>query len=88
MSHRFSDSLLQAIPDLKKSTVSNKLTVCFKGTINMLLKHHGEVPADFTRSIRALVVPIRNSMKIVKNNFMGLLKMNVKKTLCPLSYLS
>ena len=85
---RFSDSLLQAIPDLKKSTVSNKLTVCFKGTINMLLKHHVEVPDDFTRSIRDVVVPIRNSMKIIKNNLMGLLKMNVKKTLCPLSYLS
>ena len=84
---RFSDSLLQAIPDLKKSTVSNKLTVCFKGTINMLLKHHVKVPDDFTRSIRDVVVPIRNSMKIVKNKFDGSFKNECQKDSVPIELL-
>ena len=84
---RFSDSLLQAIPDLKKSTVSNKLTVCFKGTINMLLEHHVEVPDDFTRSIRDVVVPIRNSMKIVKNKFDGSFKNECQKDSVPIELL-
>ena len=46
MSHDFLIPYSKLFLILKKSTVSNKLTVCFEGTINMLLKHHVEVPDD------------------------------------------
>ena len=53
----------------------------------MLLKHHVEVPDDFTRSIRDVVVPIRNSMKIVKNKFDGSFKNECQKDSVPIELL-
>ena len=49
----------------------------------MLLKHYVEVPDDFTRIIRDVVVTIRNSMKIVKNEFDGSFKNECQKDSVP-----
>ena len=53
----------------------------------MLLKHHVNVPDDFTRSIRDAVVPIRNSMKIVKNEFDGSFRNECQKASQPIELL-
>ena len=84
---RFSDCLVEAILELKKCTVDNKVTVFFECTLNILLRDHIEMPDEFTESIKEVVVPIRNSIKMVKNKFDGEFQNEGQKRSVPIELL-
>ena len=87
---RFADSLVEAAPGLRNRTVNKKVTVFFESTIDMLLKDHIDIisePNEFARSIKDVVIPIRNSMKMIHNKFDGTFAVECQKDSVPIQLL-
>ena len=64
---RFADMLLSTNENLEKRTVHKSLVVCFRSTVDTLISDSITDQKTLIKSIREVVIPIRDSIQLIKN---------------------
>ena len=85
---RFAEILLEKNSELEKRNVGRKVVIYFKRTADVLFKEVISEPSSFLRSLRDVVIPLRNAMSAVENTFDGNFPQSCQRQAVPIELLT